>query len=663
MSPRRLALLAFFLFVLNVAVNLPLFRRGEYIYRDSIEGGYASMAAFFSEHPNPWGWNPTWYCGLPAQFTYLPATSYATAAAVRVAPFLEPYHAYRMIVSAAACLVPVTFFLLVYFFTRAWRWALLAGLAISVWSPLYDLITIIDKDRGFAYLPWRLQVLVKYGEGPHNAGLMMLPLALIAVRWAARGQGFAPLLTAAALMAAVCLTNWVAALVLAFCGFSLLLTYFDEPGFSIRRVLLAAALAYGLACFWLTPSFIQTTAQNWPVDAYKYRVAETQILLLLGLAAGTLGIRAAFYRLAREQRYFCWVLLGLFQFGWIALWHYEGATQVIPEARRYAVEFEIFLFLALVETLRHLWMRRGWIPRAAVAGIALLALYSAAPQAWRLLTEGRRGRDPMPKEWTIEYKLARKLAELQPQGRVYVTGGMRFRLNQWYPFHQPGGGFESGLRNRRPIDMDYQIRTGMNSKPGEESKDAVEALRALAVEYVVVHGPRSREHYRDVKDPRKFDGLLEEVHREEDDVIYRAPYAWAILARYPELIEWPPGSPLPVYRNWIQAMEDPARPKLKTTWLNPSELVIEGPTPYGYAVSVLVAYDEGWEATQDGQPVRVWPDNFRYLLIESQHSGHARIHLRYRGTREQRVMAAASGGVWIFSLGMLIRERRRRYQS
>src|ERR1700676_4468261 len=57
------------LFALNIGLNIPLFESGEMPYRDSIEGGYASMARFFSAHPNPWGWNPMQYCGLPAQFT------------------------------------------------------------------------------------------------------------------------------------------------------------------------------------------------------------------------------------------------------------------------------------------------------------------------------------------------------------------------------------------------------------------------------------------------------------------------------------------------------------------------------------------------------------------------------------------------------------------
>ncbi len=663
MNWRRVALVALALFVFNVAINLPLFRRGETLYRDSIEGGYASMAHFIARHPNPWGWNPTWYCGLPTQFTYLPALPYATAAVVRVAPFLEPYHAYRLIASTMACLVPVSILLMVFYFTRSLLWAILAGLGCSLWSPLYEFISIIDRDRGYAYLPWRLQVLVKYGEGPHNAALVVIPMVVIATRWAARASGFAPLFAAAALMALVTLTNWVGALALASCGALLLAAFWDEPGFSVRRVVQAALIGYGLACFWLTPTFVRTIAFNWPQDAWKYKMADPQMWLLAGLLAGVVLVRGAFFLLARNERYLCWLVLCFFHFGWIVLWRYQAGVVIIPEARRYALEFEIFLFLLAAEILRRLFTQRGMPGRVAGAALAGAILYFAIPQAWSLMTTGRRGRDPMPKETTIEYKIARKLNELQPGGRVYVTGGTRFRLNSWFLLPQPGGGFESGLRNRLPIDIDYQIRTGVNSKPGEASRDAINGLKSLGVEYAVVHGRQSREHHRDIKDPHKFDGLLEEVYREEDDVIFRVPFAWAILARYDELIEWPGNSALPVLTRWVNAMEDPARPKLKTTWAGPSEVVIEGPVTYPMLVSTLISFDEGWEATQDGEPVPVLSDNFRFLLVHARPAAGSRIHLRYGGTPEQRRMAGVSAAVWLWCLGKAIREWKKSRQG
>ena len=36
------------------------------------------MARFITAHPNPWGWNPFQYCGLPTQFLYVPLLPYLT---------------------------------------------------------------------------------------------------------------------------------------------------------------------------------------------------------------------------------------------------------------------------------------------------------------------------------------------------------------------------------------------------------------------------------------------------------------------------------------------------------------------------------------------------------------------------------------------------------
>jgi hypothetical protein len=65
-------LMALFIFLLNVTLNAPLFMAGEMPFRGSIEGGYVSMARFLSQHPDPWGWNPLPYCGIPTQFLYVP---------------------------------------------------------------------------------------------------------------------------------------------------------------------------------------------------------------------------------------------------------------------------------------------------------------------------------------------------------------------------------------------------------------------------------------------------------------------------------------------------------------------------------------------------------------------------------------------------------------
>ena len=161
------------------------------------------MARFVSQHPNPWGWNPFPYCGLPTAFMYVPGLPYLTALWIRLLPHVTPDTIYRTIVSLTTCLGPVTLFLFALHFTGSRRWSFAVALAYSFLSPSYALFPAVEKDRGMVQLPWRIQVLAKYGEGPHNTGLTLLPLALLAVWRAAKGRGYPRILAAAVLLAAI----------------------------------------------------------------------------------------------------------------------------------------------------------------------------------------------------------------------------------------------------------------------------------------------------------------------------------------------------------------------------------------------------------------------------------------------------------------------------
>jgi hypothetical protein len=623
-SPANLAIVGG-LFALNAALNIPLFEPGEMPYRDSIEGGYAAMARFFSAHPNPWGWNPTQYCGLPAQFTYVPGLPYLAAAASRLASSLDIDHVYRIVASTFACLGPATLFLFAVHFTGSRWWALAIALAYTFFSPSYYLIHTIDVDRGTAYLPWRLQVLVKYGEGPHNAGLTIIPLALVAVWEAGVGQGFRRIFVAALLLAAVALTNWVAALALAFCCLTLLLALagsWNATGFRATRIFAAAGLGYGLACFWLTPSFIRTIAFNWPIDAFNYRLNWPQLFLLSGLPLAVVLARVFLARLFPDLYYLRFVTLTSFTFLWIVLWFYWGALNTVPESRRYALEMEMFLWLAIFEWLR-LVMRAAVVPLRYFAIYTALAVFlSGWGQARKFCTQGFANRLPAPRQSTIEYRVAERLAALRPQGRVFASGGLRFRLNSWFDIPQVGGSFESGLNTRVPLDFAYQIRTG------ENVSDIVRQLETLGVEYLVVHGPKSREHYRDFRSPHKFDGALEKVWSEEDDVIYRVPFS---------------------------SLAHP----LTATWSGASDLWAQGPIPEGRLASIQVNHDPGWRAEQDGQPIPIERDLLGFLVLRAHASPMAHIHLSYRGRPEQYIMAALSAIVWIGSLIAAFRQPKR----
>ena len=183
--------------------------------------------------------------------------------------------------------------------------------------------------------------------------------------------------------------------------------------------------------------------------------------------------------------------------------------------------------------------------------------------------------------------LAAWLASRQPAGRVFASGGLRYRLNAWFDLPQVGGTFETGLRNRLVLDYEHEIRNDIGSPT-----DTLRKLQELGVEYLVVHGPASKEYYRDFKNPRRFEALLERVYNENDDAIYRVPFR-----------------------------------------------------------SLPVNYDPGWVATENGREIPVERDKLGFVAVPPG------TQLRYRGTIEQRVMAAISALVWILALAALVKHR------
>lgn len=661
----KTAALAAGLFLLNAAANVPLFLPGEHKYRDSIEGGYASMARFLSEHPNPFGWNPVQYRGLPTHDWYLPVVPYSGALAIRTLPFLKPEHVYRLVVVTLTCLGPVTLFLFVLEFTRQRGWALFTALLYSLCSTGYLLFPAIKSDQGFTYVPWRIQVLVKYGEGPHNVGLMLIPLALIACWRAAVGRRFWQLALAGLSLAAVVLTNWIAAVALAWCCLMMLVAGAvsrPETGFLGRRVLLASAIGYALAAFWLTPSYLITTFFNWPTDAFNYKVDATKYVLGLGLAGFPLLIAWAF-RKKPERYYFCYLLLCLSGFAWVVTAHYWWKIDIIPEARRYALEVEFFLFAAVGELLRIVvpgpeGRRRDWV--LVTAGFCF-AFLSAQPgtylgRTWIMLR-------PAPRETTIEYHVAEKLASLRPEGRVFVSGGTRFRLNSWFLIPQLGGTFESGLRNRGALELYYHVQRGPNRPQDVRFDDALNMLRAAGVEYMAFHGKNSREHWRDVWELDLAVSQLEKVWSEGDDAIYRVPFSG--LANFVSDAEVPRGIPVGAAAGniepYVRAIEADGRPRIKVAWEDTGRIILSAPsTPARMRISLRVSYDNGWRAWQDGQGIPVKSDPLGNLLLEPRAADRpSTVQLEFGSSWQQIFGTGVSLLAAAACLGAIIRERRR----
>ncbi len=638
------------IFVLNLALYGPLFSPQARPYRGSIAAGYGGIARFISEHPNPWGWNPQQYGGQPTQFTYPPLIPY-TASTLHWISGIDPFWAYRLTTAFFACLGPVTLALAFYWLFGRRRWAILLGLAYTLLSPAYGLFDRIDTDRGLYYLPWRLLVLMKYGEGPHIVGLSLLPLILAAVVWGARRKDFASLFLMAVALAVAPLVNWLCAFALTV---SLLVLWLSDVGL-VRRSVIAGVLGYGLSCFWLTPEYVFTTLFNWPKDSYGYQVEQSHWPLYAGLL-----VLLAIAKLGMKRLEVAWNLQALtlltIAFFWIVGGFYLAGRDTIPESRRYSLELEMFLMATLTAWMLAALRSKEGVDRFCVA-LCLFA-FTAAGAAQIGQSAKRRWSDwgLQDSEQLLEFKLAKWLEAQKPQGRVFVTGALRFRLNAWTRLHQVGGTFESGLRERIAVDRYYQVRTGEASKEGQEGQDALRQLATLGVEYVVIHDLESEEYYKDFKNPFKLKELAPVVFlATPHDWVHKLPNT-----SHAHLIQ-PHEAPQDRYKESLAplaaAIADPQRPKLIWRERNPSHYEIVGAIRPNDLVFVSMNFDPGWRAAQDGSPIPVERDNMGLIQLRPQPKSASAITLEYQGTAQQKIFAALSAAVWLASLFLLRRGR------
>ena len=211
-----LDLLLVFLFA--AVLIQPLFK-AKYVDRwDSIESTYIADGRMLREHaPHP-QWQPLWYCGTRFDYIYPPAVRYGTALLSGIFIPAQAHHVYTALLYCLG-IAGVYFFARILSGSRKSGWLAAAGVALlspAAWL-IPDLRAVMPR-----LTPWRLWVLVRYGEGPHVSAVALLPVALAFSYMALRRRSPAALACAALSCAAVALTN--------FYGLTALGILFPDPG-------------------------------------------------------------------------------------------------------------------------------------------------------------------------------------------------------------------------------------------------------------------------------------------------------------------------------------------------------------------------------------------------------------------------------------------------
>jgi hypothetical protein len=607
--------------------------------RASIEWAYLGLARHFATHGwativGPAEWFPYWYNGIPFENSYPPLLHVLVALKHSITP-LSIGHSYHLVCGILFAAGPVGLLFLIRHFTQSLGAGLVAALAYSVLSPASWLMPDIARDLSGYFFNQRINVLSRWGEGPHIASLGFYPFALLAVSAALQQPHLRRTAIAALACAAVPLSNFLGGMALAWGVLAVLAAHHWKNWPVVLKI---GAWAYLLSLRWLQPATIADIQRNaqivggvFPMQWWRYAA----------LAALALAVIAAALWLQRRQASRAVILaltltipMATFPLAFTQLGYY-----FLPQPHRYHLEMEFALALLLAAALAKLPSR--WLVPPALALCAFTALHGRAFDTWI---------SPLKMRESWQYRVVHWMANQDPEARVYFQGSTRYFAGIEQPLTQFGGGFANGVRHPLYFLADYGITTNV-----KRPQETLNWLKAYGIDYVLVGGPNTSEPYKPWHDPNQFRHLLPEAWREGDDVIYRTGHAHQSLAHIipaDSLITKPP-----VYLadtaqldRYVAAMEGPKSNGGVFTWANLSKAWIEGDIRPSDVVSVQIAYDPRWRATQDNRPIRTSQDALGQMVLHPTPKQATTITLEYHSSRTVIVLCAAA---WIALIAAL----------
>ena len=629
----------------------------EYIPRmGSIEAAYIALARYVLEHPFDLTWFPLWYAGVPYENTYPPLMHLMTAVVAWLGNF-SPAHAHHIVGGAMYCLGPVTLFWLALRLSGRFVTSFCAGLLYSLLSPSAFLIANIAEDIGGVWGPRRLHALAFYGEGPHVTALALLPVAILALDYALERRRPLAVFGAAFALAAVVLTNWLAAFALAIAAMALLTA---RHGGNWRAWPYAAgvgALAYALASPWIPPGNIGDIRRNAQHVVGSYPLGPEHLLYGALLAAAFFGTAWALRRASVSIALSFGALFTLIC-GAIPLAADWTGVYLMPQPERYHLEMEIGLALVVAFGAGALFSR---LPKSAGAFVAALLVLGAVQQTIVYRRAARGMIEPFDVTQTVEHKVAQWLDRNMPGQRVFATGSIQFWLNAFADNPQVGGGFAQGIVNETIPEVHY----GIPFLRGD-GVSATRWLRAYGAQAVIVSGDGTRDAFPgNWRDAAKFEGVLPALWRSGGDVIYGVPQrsdsmAHAILAEH--VVRSPPEGlykvdPILAYTN---ALEDESLPTVEATWREPGRLSLRADLQPEHLISVQVTCHEGWRAWAGARPVPIACDSLGFQVLEARCEDECEIELVYDGGVPAQLARLASSSAFLFGIGWFVLDRRRR---
>jgi SAM-dependent methyltransferase len=635
----RKMLLDLLLVFLGAAILIrPLFRAKYLQLWPSIESTFIADGRFLAAHwPHPL-WQPLWYCGTRFDYVYPPVLRYGTALLTNI---FIPVKAYHVFTALMFCFGIAGVYFVVRVMGRP-RWqGWLSAAACALLSPSLLFIGYMRHDAPHL-IPVRLGNLVRYAEGPHLSAQAFMAFALGFAFLSLRRWRPGMLALAAAFCALTALTNFYGATALAILYPILVwsLWVVDRDRAIWPRALAIPALAYGLAAFWLTPSYLRITVFNLryvshPGNEYSFAILIATVVLF---GAGSLRIAGR----RPELAYATFVAGGLVFLALDVLGNYYFNFRILGEPVRLVPELDMWMILAGLEVLRRLWDTRARAARGAVLLVALSTAWPLShfvPHAW----------DFYPKEddfrKRVEYRMSDWMVNHMPDSRTWVAGTVRFWWDNWNDLAEVGGGSDQGLMNPNPMASSWEMHLGT------DPEIAVRWLQSLGADAVIVSDSHSEENYHDFHVPYKFVGVLPVLFDDHaGNVIYKVPRRYSSLARVVDRAQLAalqpvvPATNLPLLRAYSNFVEQGPDVATTTQWDGTDSIAVhaaEG-VQAGQSVLVQVTYDPAWRAYAGSTELPVRADAMDFMAVDAP-VGTRDIVLRFETPLGNRIGYAVSG--------------------
>ncbi len=644
----RTALAAIVLFVLNAWITLRLFRTPYTRQMGSIEAAFIALARYIRDHFPHLGWFPLWYGGIPFPDAY-PPLLHVLVAAVSGGTRISPGLAYHLVTATLYALGPVTLLWAALRLGAGRVPAFAAALGYSLISPTCWLVRDVRVDAGGFLGPRRLQALAGYGEGPHIAALLFLPLAIALLQVAVEKRCPHWYVLAALAMAATVLSNWIGAFALAMAVLAWLLSGIHKGGLATWMRTAAIGLgAYAIALPWVTPSTVATINANAPrLVGFAATGAHRWLVLTAALVAVLIAWALRTWNAPAAVRFGVLFLYGPAVIALSAFWF---GFDFLPQSKRYHLEMDLAFWMAAA-------MAASCLPAMSLSGrrwVAVLLLAACVPIAIHQRRVARDMERPIAIESTAEYRISRWLAEHLPGRRVFAPGTIAFWMDAFSDTPMLDGGFDNGIRNTLLWDVNYQIYAG------DRLGAAVAWLKAFGCSAVVGGDRASTEVYHPYNHPEKFHSLPE-IWREGPEVIYAVPHRSDSLAHVVmpgDLVASVPVVYDPVALTpYLAALDNPALPAADFRWrggdMSAGAATITGDLRPEQLLSVQIAWDKGWMAMVNGRRVPMWGDRLGQIAIQPRCDGQCTVDLIYDGGLEARLarwislIALAAGALWI----------------